>query len=265
MIELKDTPQLKSLKVLLIGDSCIDRYHYGVCERISPEAPVPIFKVQKTEKKGGMAHNVKSNFEAFGAEVNLLTNKKKIVKARHIDTKTGQQLVRVDWGEEEKVKPLTKEKIDSVDFDSFDIIAISDYDKGLLDPVAIEYLLTKVQNKKVFVDSKKKDLSCYRNCIIKINKNEYEASTNLPKDCDLIVTLGEDGALYHGENFPTKKVEIFDVCGAGDTFLAALAYAYSKIEDMSRSIRFANRCSSIVVQKFGTYAIKEEDVFDLCI
>ena len=40
------------------------------------------------------------------------------------------------------------------------------------------------------------------------------------------MTLGEDGALHQGKNFPTKKVEIFDVCGAGDTFLSALACSY---------------------------------------
>ena len=43
-----DTQQLKLFKVLLIGDSCIDKYHYGTCDRISPEAPVPILNFKET-------------------------------------------------------------------------------------------------------------------------------------------------------------------------------------------------------------------------
>lgn len=258
-----DIQQLKYLKILLIGDSCIDHYHYGSCERMSQEAPVPIFKVLKTEKTGGMALNVNSNLEGFGINVSLLTNDKQIIKARHIDNKSRQHLLRVDWGEEQEVQPLTNEVINSVDFQSFDGIVISDYDKGLLNLKVIKKILIKAQNKKIFVDSKKQDLSCYENCILKINQKEYKYATNFPVNCELIVTLGEDGAVYGGEQFTTKKVEIFDVCGAGDTFLSALACAYLKTDDMSRAIKFANQCSSIVVQKFGTYAIKKEDVCDL--
>ena len=54
-----------SWKVLLVGDHCIDIYHYGVCERLSPEAPVPILKQTKMEKKMGMSSNVMMNLESF--------------------------------------------------------------------------------------------------------------------------------------------------------------------------------------------------------
>jgi len=258
-----DIQQLKYLKILLIGDSCIDRYHYGSCDRMSPEAPVPIFKVLKTEKKGGMALNVKSNLEGLGAEVTLLTNEEEIVKARHIDNKSRQHLLRVDWGEEKKIKPLSDESVNSTDFGTYDGIIISDYNKGLLNAQVIKKVLSKAKNKLIFVDSKKKDLSSYKNCILKINQKENESVTNLPSNSDLVVTLGEDGALYSGERFSTKKVEIFDVCGAGDTFLAALACAYLISNDMRSSIKFANYCAGIVVQKFGTYAIKTGDLYDI--
>ena len=264
MKESMDIQQLKYLKILLIGDSCIDRYHYGSCERMSPEAPVPVFKVLKTEKKGGMALNVKLNLEGLGVEVTLLTNEKEIVKARHIDNKSRQHLLRVDWGEEEKVKTLSKESVNAIDFDSYDGIVISDYNKGLLNTQIIKQILLKARKKSIFVDSKKKDLSCYENCILKINQKENEQATKFPANFELIVTLGEDGVLYRGESFTTKKVEIFDVCGAGDTFLSALACAYLTTNNMKRSIAFANYCSGIVVQKFGTYAIKKEDINDLC-
>ena len=265
MKELMDIQQLKCLKILLIGDSCIDHYHYGSCERMSPEAPVPIFKVLKTEKSGGMALNVELNLKGFNAKVDLLTNEKEIVKARYIDTKTRQHLLRVDWGEETQVQPLSNESINSVDFALYDAIVISDYNKGLLDTHIIKCILSKAGNLPVFVDSKKKDLSCYENCILKINNKEYREASFFPSNCELIVTLGEEGVLYKEERFPTKKVEIFDVCGAGDTFLAALAYAYLMTGDMERSIKFANECGGVVVQKFGTYAIKLEDLDGICI
>jgi len=262
LIELEPIQPAISLRVLLIGDSCIDRYQYGTCVRLSEEAPVPILRVLEAEDRGGMALNVKSNLEGLGASVEMITNDEKTVKTRYIDRKTRQHLLRADWGEGKPPKPLSKTDLDGVDFDSFDVIILSDYDKGFLCAPIIKNILGRSKNKKVFVDSKKSDLSCYEDCILKINESEFNRASHFPKNCELIVTLGQRGAIYEEEVYPTKKVEVFDVSGAGDTFLSALAVAYMKSEDMRRSIEFANRCSSIVVQKFGTYAIKEND---LCI
>ncbi len=94
-----DIQQLKSLKILVIGDSCTDVYNYGTCERISPEAPVPVLKTVYTEEKPGMALNVEANLKAFGHETRILTNKETIVKERFIDQRTMQHLLRVDKGE----------------------------------------------------------------------------------------------------------------------------------------------------------------------
>jgi sugar/nucleoside kinase (ribokinase family) len=56
---------------------------------------------------------------------------------------------------------------------------------------------------------------------------------------------------------------VFDVSGAGDTFLAALVAEYLKTKSLEKAIDFANKCSRIVVQRFGTYSITEEDVRSL--
>ena len=101
-----DIQQLKQLKILLIGDSCTDVYNYGTCERISPEAPVPILKTTKIEEKPGMAKNVMTNLLGFGHEVRLITNWEEIKKERFVDQKTMQHLLRVDSGENEKVQPF---------------------------------------------------------------------------------------------------------------------------------------------------------------
>ena len=70
----------KPYKALLIGDSCMDVYHYGTCSRLSPEAPVPIFKENRWEERPGMAANVLANLKAFNIEVKFITNDKKIEK-----------------------------------------------------------------------------------------------------------------------------------------------------------------------------------------
>ena len=72
------------MKILLIGDSCIDIYHYGSVERISPEAPVPIFKLLNQETKPGMAGNVRENFRALGVST-MFVSSEKSTKTRLID------------------------------------------------------------------------------------------------------------------------------------------------------------------------------------
>ena len=86
-------PPRTQLKVLLIGDSCIDEYVYGSCERINPEAPVPILKFNRKETKRGMAWNVRQNLSSFGIEVYIMTNQETITKTRYIDEKYNQQLL----------------------------------------------------------------------------------------------------------------------------------------------------------------------------
>lgn len=260
MSELEPIQPAKSLRVLLIGDSCIDRYHYGTCERLSEEAPVPILRVLEAEDRGGMALNVKSNLEGLGAMVEMITNDEKIVKSRYIDRKTRQHLLRADWGEAHAPKPLSKADLDGVDFDSFDAIVLSDYDKGFLCVPIIKNILGRSKNKKVFVDSKKSDLSCYEDCILKINESEFKRASHFPKNCELIVTLGERGATYKEEVYPTKKVEVFDVSGAGDTFLSALAYYNITGASVRDSISWSVKYATYVVQKSGTYALTSDDV-----
>ena len=60
-----ENQQHKLLKILIIGDSCLDRYHYGICDRMSPEAPVPILKILRTETRQGMVLNVQQHLENF--------------------------------------------------------------------------------------------------------------------------------------------------------------------------------------------------------
>jgi len=254
----------KSLNVLLLGDSCLDVYHYGSCSRISPEAQVPVFVEDEIEVRHGMALNVYLNLLAFGLAVECMIGDTQVEKHRYIDFKSKQHLLRVDLNEHEETGVF---RFDERMMGDIDIVVISDYNKGFLHPAACSSLTRYCfdKNVPVFVDSKKKDLSCFENCILKINKNEYEEVTQYPNNYDLIVTLGAEGTLYKGEIYDTKQVEVFDVCGAGDVFISSLVYKYMQHGDMIKAIEFANKCAAHSVTKFGTYVLTEEDVNDLCV
>lgn len=250
-------------KILLIGDSCLDIYHYGICERMSPEAPVPVFKELDVEIKHGMSLNVKRNLENFGFCVHHVTNKDSIEKHRFIELSYRQQMFRFDKGE----KILLEECGDIPSLDEFSAVVISDYDKGFIRKNLIDILRKKnINNLPVFVDSKKKDLKIFHDFYLKINEKEYNNSNiKAQRNKNTIVTLGSRGAMWDNEYFPSEKVDVYDVCGAGDVFLASLVYGMIRYNSIRKSIEIANKCASFSVTKNGTYCLTKEDINDLCI
>ena len=68
----------------------------------------------------------------------------------------------------------------------------------------------------------------------------------------VIKTLGGQGCEFDGKIFPVDKVDVLDVSGAGDTFMAAMAHKYTRMSDIEKAINFANYCASQVVQMRGT-------------
>ena len=243
----------KQLKILLIGDSCTDEYVYGTCERLNPEAPVPILRFNRKETTRGMAWNVRENLMSFGIEVFILTNKESIIKTRYIDEKSNQHILRVD--DEGVCDPMDYELPE----DEYDALVISDYDKGFLTEKKIQELVDWFDG-PVFIYSKKTKLP-KKDCYLKINEIE---SKLLKGYKNLIVTKGAGGADYNKVNYPGEKTKIVDVVGAGDTFLSALVYFYLLYGTIEKAIPYANKASAIAVQNFGTYVLTENDVKDLC-
>ena len=246
-----DTQQLKSLKILVVGDSCEDVYHFGIVKRLSPEAPVPVFNLLESRTHPGMAANVKTNLTALGVSVDFITNDEQIYKERYIDADTRQHMLRVDKGESEPVAPLNIASLPSLE--QYDAVVISDYNKGFVSAESARHIINNFQ-RPIFVDSKKKNLSVYEGCIIKINEQERQGVEALPAHCEIVVTLGSKGAMWNNKTYSTESVEVFDVCGAGDTFFSALACSYLLTKKLDTAIKFANRCANIPVQRLGTYA-----------
>ena len=84
------------MNILVIGDSCEDIFIYGDIERISPEAPIPVFKPTSEESNGGMAKNVADNVEALDMHIHTVTNKNSITKRRFAENRSSQMVLRVD-------------------------------------------------------------------------------------------------------------------------------------------------------------------------
>ena len=256
-----DIQQQKQLKILLIGDTCEDVYHYGVCERMSPEAPVPVFKETSRAIRLGMSSNVKLNLESFGISVEHFYNVETIRKHRFIEENYNQQLFRYDEGENHIIEAFEPVVLS----DDYDAIVISDYNKGFVTPESFRRLQSAVDSSiPIFVDSKKRDLRMFGNCFIKINETESFRATTDPAQ-DIIVTLGSRGAKWREQVFETREVDVYDVCGAGDVFLSSFVYGYLKHGDVPKAIQIANMCASLSVTKMGTYILTKGDINDLCI
>ena len=251
MTDLKTTQPQTKYKILLIGDDCTDIYKYGSVDRISPEAPVPVFIPKYDIVKDGMAGNVRKNLEALGCEVKFLHGETS-TKTRLIDTRSKQQIVRIDKDVESK--PLTVD----IPLDEYDAIVISDYNKGTVSYELIEELRKEFSG-PIFVDTKKSDLARLEGCFIKINELENSRATSFPT-AGLIVTYGDRGVVCNEFAFGARTVEVADVCGAGDTFLAAVCYQYLNTLNLHLAIVFAINASAVTVQHLGNYAPTLEEI-----
>ena len=241
-------------RILVVGDSCKDVFIYGDIERISPEAPIPVFVPTREESNDGMARNVSNNVESLDMGIHTITNKNSIVKKRYVDNRSGQMVLRVD--EHDYCEPVNSYYLD-FDENKYDAIIISDYCKGFLSEENMQYLCNY---KNVFIDTKRQIGKWINNVdFIKINELEYEKNQEFLNkslyNSKLIVTLGSKGCKYIDDLFPVKEVSARDVSGAGDTFLAGLVTEYVKSNDIRKSIRFAQECTIKVVQKAGVETI----------
>ena len=241
------------MKVLLIGDSCEDRYFYGDVKRLNPEAPVPILEYKRGVTSKGMVWNVRENLISFGVEVYISTHQEKIIKTRYIDEKSNQQILRSD--EEPDITPLPYEFPDEWK-SAYDALVISDYDKGFITQPKL-FELSNWFEGPVFIDTKK--ICIPGNAFIKVNESEFKKITHFIPD-NMIITKGGEGTEYQGKLYPAEKVNVFDVVGAGDTFLAALTYGYLKYGTIEKAIPLANKAAAVAVSHRGTYVLTEEDV-----
>ena len=247
------------LRILLLGDNCVDVYRYGTVDRISPEAPVPVFRFDREDHRPGMAGNVRSNLESLGCTVRCYLSEASI-KTRFIDIRSRQHVLRVD--NDYISESLDVNLVAQQDLDWAQAVVISDYNKGYIDGRLLRELRQRYHG-PMFIDTKQSDLGRLQGYIVKINESEHRARTSSADV--MIVTLGARGAMMlEGQrperSFPAPRVEVSDVCGAGDTFLAALTREYIVSGDLARATAFAVRAAAVTVQHLGVYAPRLEEI-----
>ncbi len=197
----------KDPKILVIGDLMIDQYLWGTCERVSPEAPVPIINVTKDSEVLGGAGNVVNNLKRLGAQVDicsvigdcktsvelkylfnkigvdtkyLIEQKKRLVSKKTRVISSQQQVVRYDLESTDDIKIKSEDALISIfkkNIHNYEIILLSDYGKGVLTKKLTKTViqLANQNNIKVLVDPKGSDYSKYQGAYL-LTPNKIEAS-----------------------------------------------------------------------------------------
>jgi D-beta-D-heptose 7-phosphate kinase/D-beta-D-heptose 1-phosphate adenosyltransferase len=250
------------IKVAVIGDILIDRYIYGTAERLSPEAPVPIVRHQTTFDRSGGAGNLYENLKSLGVDVDLLDfSSPKCIKTRVFCD--GHYVTRIDQDYMSNGADVL-EAIEKINFSPYEYVVLSDYAKGVLDQSTNIIKHINQYGCKVIVDPKK-PASYYEGAwLIKPNmtENTKYGFTSWPTnwivtDSKNAVSARIDGVSYKVQ---PKQVEVNDVTGAGDCFLAAFVYALTKGYNYEKCIRIATAASTESVKHTGTYILKLSDV-----
>ncbi|WP_448699627.1 D-glycero-beta-D-manno-heptose-7-phosphate kinase [Mucilaginibacter sp. AW1-3] len=202
----------KTCKILVIGDVMLDHYIYGDCNRISPEAPVPVVEVRSEDYLLGGAGNVVKNLNALGCQVNIVcivgddehavtvveklknegvpaagivtdgdkctTIKTRILAARH-------QLIRLDREDTRTISTKIEKQIaDTVKLiaKNYDVVLVSDYNKGMLSAGLLQTIFESCRKESIptILDPKGTDFAKYKGVnIIKPNKKEAVAATGI--------------------------------------------------------------------------------------
>lgn len=217
-------PDFSQAKILVVGDLMLDRYWHGPTSRISPEAPVPVVKIEESEERAGGAGNVALNIAALNGLPSLLgitgqdeaaqilknqltpygvdcqfvelagctTITKLRVLSRH------QQLIRLDF---EDAFSQNKEPIESTKLllnvfaekmPQHEVILFSDYQKGTLAQLPELIRLARAENKKIIIDPKGSDFSIYRGAtLLTPNLSELEVIVGTCQSDEQLVEKAE--------------------------------------------------------------------------
>lgn len=306
-------------KFLVIGDIMLDIYDEGNVSRVSPEAPVPVFLKSNSRYVLGGAANVVANIKMAQQKVSVCSVSGDDIAAESISeelkkigvdelfilkctdrcttTKTrivaqnNQQLVRLD---NETTKGISDSQADKLlemikpNIDKYDLIIISDYNKGLLTPYFCRALITmgKEHDIKVLIDVKDTNLEKYSSAyLLKPNKLELETLSGMPitdKDsikkaskvfvdktgCQYVLTtLGGEGMFLYGKDGnvyteEAEKREVYDVSGAGDTAISYLATGIASGLSIQEAIHLSNVAAGIKVTKIGTTPVPLREVLN---
>lgn len=269
---LDTVERFSAVRALVVGDALIDHYHFGRIDRISPEAPVPIFveDYSKAEIRRGGADNVAHQLEALGCQVCTAFALRRSIKHRYM---VGHyQVFRVDKDHYE-----TPHESFEVSLHDVDVVVLSDYAKGFLTPALCQDVIetAKAKNIPVVVDPKGTDWSKYSDATVLCpNQREFEAWNKLMPPAQIVLKRGEHGLSVieycEGENgyraccdVPAQARHVYDVTGAGDVVVAVVAAALGVGCGLRDAARLATFAAGYAVGEVGTTVCPKEKLIEL--
>ena len=218
------------VRVLVIGESCYDKFIYCHSDRLSPEAPVPIINPVTIVENPGMSGNVVRNLISLNEtlQIDHWTQKSVVQKIRYVDKKSNHMFIRVDDGDKNiETFNFTKEKKNSLS--DYDIVIVSDYNKGF---IKFEDLFEIGKNSKLSILDTKRTINnkiVKAFSFIKLNEKEYDNNKHIKDLSNVIITLGANGTKFKNKVYPVQKPrETIDVSGAGDTFTASFILKFNQ-------------------------------------
>ncbi len=322
-MQIENTDQLfrcfSGKKILIIGDVMIDSYMWGDVQRISPEAPIPVVSIKNRENRLGGAANVALNIKALGATplmcavtgkdayadefMQLLkkrdmytegiitsASRKTSVKTRVISS--GQHLLRVD---EENTHALSQTEFTSfthlidmlIRTEKPDAIIFEDYDKGLLSPELIRFVvdLAHQHNIPVTADPKQRNFLTYKGVdLFKPNYHEMKTGlkTEFTKDDipairglaarlisemkvrHVLLTLSEAGCVIVSRDamhrVPAEIRDISDISGAGDTVIATATLCLACGLNIKDLAYVSNLAGGLVCEYSGVVPVDKNEL-----
>ena len=250
------------MKVLVLGDVIIDKYIYGTSDRLSPEAPVPVVKYQREVETLGGAGLVYENLKSLGVDVTLFeTEQPSSIKTRVICD--GHYVTRID---DDKHADSTSvlETIELHDFSEYEYVILSDYNKGVLDESLEIIKHINKFNCKIIVDPKEHANQYKDAWLVKPNNSEFTKFGFNDWHGNIITTNAGDNVTATIDNIeydiPVESVEVSDVTGAGDCFLAAFVYGLTKQYTYKHCLELAIKGSREAVKHVGTHTLAVSDL-----
>src|SRR3569832_958191 len=230
-------PHFDKARVLVVGDVMLDRYWHGATSRISPEAPVPVVRVEEAEARPGGAANVALNIAALGAHADLVGVTGEYEAATILARRLEAADVNCSFERLNAVPTITKLRVISrhqqlirLDFEgglpgftpdvllvrmqralpAADVVVFSDYGKGTLAAIGALIAAARAAGKPVQVDPKRRDFGIYRGAtLVTPNLGEIEAVVS---EQQLLAAV--DDARAHGE-IVVMTNGCFDILHAG--------------------------------------------------